>query len=151
MKFSFEVIINRPVNEVYYFLWTLDERDFSDNPIVPVYERITEGPRGVGSIIREVVQTPFLRMEIFSKIVRVISSEHLEYEFWSNGMRGELVYLFEAVEDGTRLTQRVNIRFTGVQKMATPFLPLFYKRRVEKRLRTIKEILENEYRENGNK
>ena len=30
MKFNFEAVIYRPVEEVYEFLWTLDERDFSD-------------------------------------------------------------------------------------------------------------------------
>ena len=145
MKFNFEVIIYRPIDEVYEFLWTLDDRDFSDNPTVPVYERITEGPRGEGSIIREVVITPFLRMEIFSEIVRAISNEHLKYKFWSDGMRGELVYLFETVEEGTRLIQSVNIRFTGVQRIATPLLPLFYKPRVQKRLEAIKGLLENNY------
>ena len=126
MKFNFHTIIHSPVEEMYEFLWTLDERDFSDNPIVPVYERITEGSRGVGSIIREVVITPFFHMEIFSEIVRVVSNEHLEYKFWSDSMRGELVYLFETVEDGTRLIQRVDIRFIGVQRIATPLLPIFY-------------------------
>ncbi len=147
MKFNFEVIIHRPVDEVYEFLWTLDERDFSDNPTVPVYERITEGPRGVDSIIREIVITPFFRMEIYSEIVRDVSDEQLEYKFWSDGMRGELVYIFESVEDGTRLMQRVNIRFTGVKRIVTPLLPIFYKPRVQKRLEAIKDLLENMHQE----
>jgi hypothetical protein len=128
---------------------TLDERDFSDNPLVPVYERVTEGPRKVGSMIREVVQTPLIRMEIFSEITRHSPNEHLEYEFWSDGMRGELAYQLEDAEDGTRLTQRVNIRFTGVSKILTPLLPLFYKPRVEKRLEAIKDILERKHQETG--
>ena len=150
MKFDFEIIINCTVEEVYDFLWTLDERDFSDNPLVPVYERVTEGPRRVGSTIREVVQTPLIRMEIFSEITRHAPNEHLEYNFWSDGMRGELAYQLEDAEDGTRLIQRVNIRFTGARKILTPLLPLFYKPRVAKRLEAIKDILEKKHQETGN-
>ena len=91
MYFKFEIIINLPVNEVCNFFWTLDERDFSLNKLVSIYERITEGPRRVGSIIREVINTSFFEMEIFSEITEYEPNHVLGYQFHGGGVVGNLL------------------------------------------------------------
>lgn len=142
MDFEFHLAINRPVDEVYQFFWTLDEQDFSNNPLVPVYERVTNGPRRVGTVIREVVTTRFFTMEILSEITEHIPYRSLGYRFHGSGIVGTLRYVFEPVDDGTALVQHVRIRFTGLRRILNPVLPLTYARRARWRLQAIKRLLE---------
>ena len=142
MYFEFSITINRHVTDVYDFFWTLDEQDFSNNELVPVYERLTEGPRRIGSIIREVVNTRFFDLEILSKITEYEPNHTLGYQFHGGGMVGNLKYIFEPQGDATRLVQQVNIGFKGLRKLLSPFLPLTYARKADWRLRAIKYLLE---------
>lgn len=142
MRFKFEISINQPVNEVYNFFWSLDERDFSNNKLVPVYELITDGPRRVGSIIREIVKTRHYEMEIFSEIIEYIPNQILGYRFHGGGIKGRLRYIFELDSDGTKLIQEVEISFDGFRKILNPLLPYTYGRTADWRLKEIKKLLE---------
>jgi len=142
LNFEFRVNIRRRVLDVYDFFWRLDEGDFSNNPVVPVYERLDEGPRRVGSRIREIVKAPFLRMEIVSTITGIIPNERLDYSFDTGQMEGIHTYVFKEVGESTELIQRVELTFKGVWGILNPLLPLTYGRRASDRLLKIKEILE---------
>jgi hypothetical protein len=120
----------------------MDEHDFSNNKLVPIYERITEGSRRIGSIIREVVKTRFYEMEILSEIIEYEPNHTLGYQFQGGGTVGNLRYMFEPFDDGTRLVQEVNISFSGLKKILNPLLPFTYGRKAEWRLKAIKELLE---------
>ena len=142
MDFEFIIVINRPVEDVYNFLWMMDERDFSNNKLVPVYEKVTEGPRRIGSVIREVIKTRYFTMEMFSEITECVPNRSLAYRFHGAGMTGTLRYIIEPVEEGTKLSQLVSISFRGLRKILNPLLPLTYARKADWRLRAIKGILE---------
>jgi hypothetical protein len=142
VDFDFEIVINRPVEDVYNFLWTMDERDFSNNKLVPVYEKVTEGPRRIGSVIREVIKTRYFTIEMFSEITEYMPNRILAYRFQGAGMEGTLRYVIKTVEDGTKLNQMVSISFRGLMKILNPLLPLTYARKADWRLRAIKGILE---------
>lgn len=90
VRFKFEININKPISEVYNFFWSLDERDFTNNKLVPVYELITDSPKRVGSIIREVVKTRYFEMEIYSEIIEYVPNQILGYSFYGGGTRGWL-------------------------------------------------------------
>jgi len=142
VDFEFKIVINRPVEDVYNFLWTLDERDFSNNKLVPVYENITEGPRKIGSVMREVIKTRYFTIEVLSEITEYVPNRSLGYGFQGAGIAGTLRYILEPVEDSTKLNQLVNISFRGLRKILNPLLTLTYARKAEWRLREIKGILE---------
>lgn len=142
VRFKFEISINQPVNEVYNFFWSLDERDFSNKMLVPVYELITEGPRRVGSIIREVVKTRYYEMKIYSEIIEYVPHQILGYKFHGGGIKGRLRYIFEPDSGGTKLIQEVDISFDGLRKILNPLLPHTYGRTAEWRLKEIKKLLE---------
>jgi hypothetical protein len=84
--------------------------------VVPVYERLDEGPRRVGSRVREVVKAPFLRMEILSTITGVIQNERLDYSFDTGRMESTLTYVIMEAGEGIELTQRVDLTFKGVSR-----------------------------------
>lgn len=142
MDFEFNIIINRPVKDVFDFFWTLDEQDFSKNKLIPVYKRVTEGPRRIGSVIREVVKTQYFTMEIFSEITDYTPDRSLGYRFHGAGMLGTLRYVFEPTGEGTKLIQQVKISFKGFRKILNPLLPFTYGRKADWRLRAVKDILE---------
>jgi hypothetical protein len=145
VNFKFEININQPVNEVYNFFWSLDERDYSNNELVPIYEIITDGPRRVGSIIREVVKTRFYEMEIYSEITEHVPNQILGYRFHGDGVKGRLRYVFETEAEVTKLTQEVDISFVGFRKILNPLLPYTYGKTAEWRLKEIKRLLEEKY------
>jgi hypothetical protein len=142
VRFKFEIKIKKPFNEVYNFFWSLDEQDFSNNKLVPVYELITDGPRKVGSKIKEIVKTRYYEMEIYTEIIEVVPNKILGYRFHGGGVKGMLTYVFEPESDGTRLIQEVEISFIGFRKILNPLLPYTYGRTAEWRLKEIKKLLE---------
>jgi hypothetical protein len=142
VHFKFEININQPVNEVYNFFWSLDEQDYSDNELVPIYELITDGPRRVGSVIREVVKTRYYDMEIYSEITEHVPNQILGYRFQGGGIKGRLRYFFEPDREGTKLIQEVDIGFVGFRKILNPLIPHSYGKTAEWRLKEIKKLLE---------
>jgi hypothetical protein len=142
MDFEFRVKIRRSVSDVYDFFWRLDELDCSNNPVVPVYERLDKGPRRVGSKIREVVRAPLFEMEVISTISEVVPNERLDHSFDSQFMKGINSYFFKEIEVGTELIQAVNLTFKGIWRPLNLMLPLTYGRRAASRLEKIKDILE---------
>jgi hypothetical protein len=144
--FRASVKIGRAIEDAYGFLWGLDERDFSSNELVPVYEKTTLGPRGVGTVIREVVKTPFFTLEIISEIVEVKPNERLAYVFHSDRFSGELTYTFEAEGYATRVCQCHSISLRGFNRLLVPFVALFFPYMIDRRLRGIKKLLESEPR-----
>lgn len=83
--------------------------------MVPVYEKITPGPVGVGARFREVVRLlPLLRGEIISEITVYGPPNKLGYRFVAfSKMEGELTYRLESSGEGVRVIQRQTLRPRG--------------------------------------
>jgi uncharacterized protein YndB with AHSA1/START domain len=114
MEFELTAVINRPLEEVFAFFRDVDQHAGQKGTIVPVYDKITPGPVGVGTRYREVVQVmPFVTGEILTEVVGYEPSRRLAYRYVALGMAGELTYCFEAVKEGTRMVQRQSLRPGG--------------------------------------
>jgi len=144
--FRASVTIRKAVEDVYSFFWDLDERDFSGNELVPVYEKTTPGLRAVGTTIREAVKTPFFTLEIISKIVEVKPNERLAYVFHSDRFSGELTYTYAAEGDATRVCQSHSINLSGFNRLLAPVVALLFPYMINRRLRGIKKLLESQPR-----
>lgn len=144
MEFELTAVINRPLEEVFAFFRDVDQHAGQKGTIVPVYDKITPGPVGVGTRYREVVQVlPFVTGEILTEIVGYESGRRLAYRYVALGMAGELTYCFAAVEEGTRMVQRQSLWPGGLLRLFTPLIGAMFSRVIQRRLVGIKGYLES--------
>lgn len=143
MEFELSIVINRPREEVFAFFRDIDQHAGQKGTIVPVYDKITPGPVGVGTRYREVVQVmPFVTGEILTELVEYDPGERLAYQFVALGMPGELAYWFTAAEEGMRLVQRQSLRPGGWMGLFSPMIGAMFSRMIARRLAGVKAFLE---------
>ena len=144
MEFELTAVINRSLEEVFAFFRDMDQHAGREGTIVPIYDKITPGPVGVGTRYREVVQVlPFVTGEILSEVVLYEPDRRLAYRYVALGMAGELTYSFEAVEEGTRMVQRQSLCPSGFLRLFSPVIGAMFSRMIERRLLGIKGLLES--------
>lgn len=147
MEFETKTFINRPQEDVFGFFRDMHRLPRREGSVVPVYDKITPGPVGVGTRIREVVRLlPFLRGEIISEITEYDPPHRLDYRFVAFGkMDGELTYRLEPSGEGVRVLQRQTLRPRGtVLKLLSPFIAAMFSWAIDHRLKGIKKLLEDE-------
>lgn len=143
MLHKFRVLIDRPSVDVFYFLCNKDTHKQETGSPVLLLEKTTDGPVGVGTCYREVVQmAPFIKSEILSEIIRFEEYSVLEETWTGGGMKGTLTYFFNAAGEGTELTQQVRIETHWLLKPFDPVIAKMYAKAARYRLDCIKAILE---------
>lgn len=150
MEFEITIVINRPLEEVFAFFRDVDQHAGQKGSIVPVYDKITPGPVGVGTRYREVVQVmPFVTGEILTEVVEYEPSRRLVYRYVALGMEGELTYWFEIAGEGTQMVQRQSLRPGGLLRLFSPMIGAVFSRMIQRRLVGIKGLLESGHTVDG--
>jgi uncharacterized protein YndB with AHSA1/START domain len=149
MYFELSVTIERPPSDVFAFLRDKDLYPQEPGSPVLVLDKTTEGPPGLGTRYREVVQMlPLIRGEILSEITRYEPDRHLEERFRGAGLQGHLAYEFVPRGDGTELIQRETLQPIGMLRLVGPLIRRMLYRRLRERLESIKSILESGWQVN---
>lgn len=143
MLHRFSIQIDRPPADVFAFLGSKDTyRQHKDSPVL-LLEKTTDGPVGIGTRYREVVQmAPFVRSEILSEVTRYEQGSVLEEKWSGGGMKGTLTYFFTAAGQGSELRQQVEIETHWLLRLFDPVIARMYARAARYRLDCIKAILE---------
>jgi carbon monoxide dehydrogenase subunit G len=112
-SFSHTVELPRPPAEV--FPWLLEEDK------VPVwtgnlesYERIDDGPLGRGSRVRQVLEISGRRIDVEMEVTAYEPPTGAETRFSTNGIEVVNAYALEAAGAGTRLTQAIEAKPSGL-------------------------------------
>lgn len=143
MLYKFRVHIDKPPVDVFWFLCNKDTHKQQHNSPVLLLEKITDGPVGVGTRYREVVQmAPFIKSEILSEISKYEQCSVLEETWAGGGMKGILTYFFNTAGQGTELIQQVEIETHWLLKLFDPVIANMYAKAAQYRLDCIKAILE---------
>lgn len=145
MHFEVEAFIHRPPEDVFDFFSDLHQQPRRKGSVVPVYDKITPGPVGVGTRFREVIRLlPFLKGEVISEITGYDPPHSLDYSFVAFGkMDGELTYRLEPVGEGVRVSQRQTLRPRGtLLRLLGPLIGTAFSRAIDHRLKGIKKLLE---------
>ncbi len=144
MEFRLQIEIKAPLSRVYLFFRDLYTLDFSANALVPVYEKVTPGPVGVGTRFREVVRVlpPLINFEIISQVTAVEDERCLAYDWHGPGMHGELEYTFSPTADGTRMTQRHTLVLHGPSRLFAPLVKRSFGTQIARRLEGVRQLLE---------
>ena len=140
---EFRIRINKLPDEVFQFLCHKDSHVQEKGSPVLLLEKTTDGPIGIGTCYREVVQmAPFLQSQILSEVTRFEPDSVLEEKWSGGGMKGILTYFFHPVDQGTDLVQKVNIETKWFLKAFTSVISNMYAKAASYRLDCIKTILE---------
>jgi hypothetical protein len=143
MYFESSITINRPPYDVFAFLRDKDKYPQKENSPVRALEQTTVGEPNVGTQYREVIRiVPFLHFEILSEITRFEPGKSLEEDFHSGVLKGHLAYEFIAEGAATRCIQRQTFSMIGFLRVFEPLIELMFTRQMQKRLETIKSVLE---------
>jgi hypothetical protein len=144
MRFLFVETIQAPIEPVFAFLRDIDRVAGQSGTVVPVYEKVSPGPAGVGTRYREVVRLlPGLHREMMSEIVRFSPPRRLGYCFHGLGLTGKLLYVLEPVEGGTRLVQMQELVPRWPWKLLSPLIGVAFNLMAGRRLPAIKRHLES--------
>jgi hypothetical protein len=135
--------MKRPRKEVFAFFRDVDQHAGQKGTRVPVYDKTTTGPVGVGTRYREVVQVlPLVRGEMLSEVTCYEEGKRLEYRFSGLGMEGELAYTFEPFDGGTRVVQEQSLHARCVLRPFGWLIGKMFAAVAGNRLEIIKAMLE---------
>jgi hypothetical protein len=140
---SSSIDIRRPPEVVFEFLANIqDVVQAEDSPVLAL-DLITEGPPGLGSRYREVVQMmPLFKGEIISEITAFDSPRVLEMDWKGPGMTGTDRYELATIQVGTRLNHTKWVSCPGLLRIMEPVMRIPLIPRLEERLVAIKHLLE---------
>jgi hypothetical protein len=145
VKFEAQTLIHRSLEDVYGFFRDMDQHARREGSVVPVYDKITSGPVGVGTRYREVVRLlPFLKGEVISEVTGYDPPHRLDYSFVAFGkMDGALTYRLEPFGEGVQVFQRQTLRPRGtLLKLLSPLIGAAFSQAIAHRLKGIKKLLE---------
>lgn len=87
VEFETEIIIHRPLEEVFAFFRDIDRYAGVKGSVVPVYEKLTPGKIGVGTRYREIVRfLPFVKGEGGTQVTGYDAPRRLDYGFVAFGV-----------------------------------------------------------------
>jgi len=137
-----------PPGDVFAFLRDVDQHAGRKGTRVPVYDKLTPGPVGLGTRYREVVQLlPLVRGEIISEITDYEEGKRLGYRFSGLGMDGALTYTFQAVDRGTYLVQEQSLHPRGLLRIFGKAIGMMFSFMAGGRMEGITALLEQSARE----
>lgn len=145
MDFEFVAVIDCPLADVFALFRDVDQYNEHEGSPVPVLDKITDGPVGVGTRYREVVRMfPGVTMTIFSEVTGYEAERYLASKWHSKVMEGHLAYVFEPVDGGTRVIQKMSLKPRGMLRVFSPLIKVMFSRTAGWRLEGIKALLERQ-------
>ncbi len=142
-KLEAGITINRPVEEVFAFT-SNPENEPLWRPELLELEKTSEGPIGVGTTFREVMQFLGRRIENTGEITKYEPNKMMAVKTTSGPVPMEITGTYQPVEGGTELTFEVEGEVGGFFRFAEPLVARMGKRQMETQLANIKDLLEAE-------
>ncbi len=142
-QFQTSLVIRRSVEDVFIFVSNYqNSRRWVSGALE--HTKVSAGPIGVGTVIRTAGRTMGLHIEA----TRIVTAYEpcAKYAFKSEYRQVPLTttFLFEPIQDGTRLTVVVEGEPAGLFKAATPFVFGMVRQQFEGDLRRLKTLLEEQ-------
>jgi len=139
---SFEntVTIRRPVEDVFAFLADFENVPAWNHAIVET-RKVSHGPVGVGTTYRQTRSVPRRREEGFEVTVFEPASR-LEVHGEVGPFRARVRYALEPTDTGTRLTNAVELRASGLLGLVAPLATSRVRCAVAANLDALRQVLE---------
>ena len=133
------MVIQRPTEEVFVFVADLDNWA---QPTSPEKGRTYHSPVEAGDRFRQTIEVSGQRIELLGEVVDYELNERLSFEYtWDSSSLG-IVFVFEPVNGGTRLTAKGEVQVRGFfLKMFEPVVEREVNREMRSNLDKIKSLL----------
>jgi uncharacterized protein YndB with AHSA1/START domain len=140
VHFSNQIMIGRPVHEVFEFV--ADPENIPKwNYAIEETRKTSDGPVGVGTTYRQVRSIPS-RSEESLEVTELESDERFAIHGGLGPFVGTLTYGFADVDGSTKLTNTADLEASGLLKLAAPIAVGRIKDAVAQNLGVLKGILE---------
>lgn len=140
-KVTAEVIINRPIEEVFAFI--KDMNNHAEWQTGVIESRVTsEDSVEVGSTYRYVTQMLGRQIRTEGEVITCDLNKGFFYRSTKAPFQIVGGYTFEKTNDGTKVTQRIVADIEGFFRLAQPIVVRTTKRNLESNLQTLKDLLE---------
>ena len=142
-KVTAEVIINRPMEDVFSFI--TDMNNHAEWQTGVIESRVTsEGSVQVGSTYRYVTQMLGRHIRTEGEVITCDPNKGFFYRSTEAPFQIVGGYTFEKANGGTKVTQRIVADIEGFFRLAQPIVVRTTKRNLESNLLTLKELLESQ-------
>ena len=138
--FENTVVIERPIEEVFGFLSDFENIPKWNYAIVETH-KVSQGPVGVGTIYQQVRSVPSRSEERF-EVTAYNPPRQLEIRGQLGPFRSRLSYALDAVPEGTRVTNSVELELRGPSRLLGRVAVPRVRDAVAANLRKLKELLE---------
>ena len=147
-KVSAEVIINRPVKEVFNFIKDMNNHVNWQTGVLE--SSITsEGDVGVGTTYKYITQMMGRKISTTGEIITCDPNERFMYRSTSGPFQIAGGYTFEQESGGTKATQRIVADIEGFFRLAETIVVRSVQRNIQNNLLTLKETMEAVVTEGG--
>ena len=140
MKFTNTITIDRPPAAVFAYLADLENLP-RWNYAISETRKTSDGPVGVGSRYRQTRTLPTRSEEAF-EVTEFEPDRRLSIRGALGPFHSEATYLLAPTDDGTVLTNAMNLRPSGALRLVAPLAASRIKSAVAANLEALKQILE---------
>jgi uncharacterized membrane protein len=137
------IVIARPVDEVWEFVHDTTKDALWQTTLVES-EKLTDGPMGLGTRVRERRHFLGLRIETAWEVTEYEPNTRSAIKAVSGPIPFSGGYLFEPLDAGTRFTVSGELDAHGLFKLAEPVFARITSRELEANLGHLKDLLEAE-------
>src|SRR5215210_7230335 len=136
-----QIIINRPLKEVFSFITDLDKFTFWFGSMVEIKAK-SDGPVGQDTTFQSVTKFLGRRLETSNKVVEYEPDHSFAIQTIDGPVSATLRWVLDPVEGGTQVTGSFEGEFGGFFKLAEPLLVRAVKRQAQIDFETLKDLLE---------
>lgn len=140
------ITINRPVEEVFAYVSDLQNGPKWQSALVES-RRLTKGPLGIGTQFTGVRKFMGRKLESVIEFKSYETDKNFSIKSISGNSPFEQSYLFEATNEGTRLTTRLDLQTSGLMDLAQPMIASSLRREMDASFGDLKDLLENQVTE----
>jgi len=142
MKVEVSTVIKVPVEQVFAFV-----SDFENGPkwlSAQREVRTSGGPLRVGLTVTEVAVFMGRRIDTTGTVIDYESNRRVAFSLDSAAARGEVHRTFEPTPEGTRFTEKLELQWRGLSRLAGPVADAMVRRLRRRDLQRLKHLLESE-------
>ena len=142
IKVELEVIINRPIEEVFTFISNVEnDSQWSTGAVETKFT--SKGPIRKGSTFKEATMFLGRKIEMTGEYTEYIPNKKFVCKSISGPFPAEGSYTFKEVDRATKVTVSMEVEPRGFFKVAEPLLVRMFKRQSETELANLKDLLES--------
>jgi uncharacterized protein YndB with AHSA1/START domain len=116
------VEIHRPVGEVFAFLTHVENWALLMPALWESNRETSRGPMKMGDTFRQTLDIPGQRVELLCKVIEVEKNERISLEYSWDQLSLDVSFVFEPLDDKTRLTATGEGRMGGFLALFEPLV-----------------------------